>query len=293
MSSDRLWFAAMQNVDAHLYSAAPEGGRWRVVEHPLPPHAAIQLLSGEVTQRRRHGQGRKPAAAARDLALRRARWPRARSPPRRRSSMPRPTSPSSISPAAATAPWCLTTSCTARGFASTARRRPLVSAYGGFGVSWLPSYANHEFETDLGLPLLERGGVFVLANVRGGGEYGPAWHDAARRGQRQASLDDLAAVAHDLVRIGAVAPDRLGAGRRLQRRPAGDGDRRAEPRPVQGRDRGSPAHRHAALSEALHRLGLDQRIRRSRRPGGSGQAARLFAAAERARPAFPIRRCSW
>jgi prolyl oligopeptidase len=85
----------------------------------------------------------------------------------------------------------------------------LVSAYGGFGVSWLPSYANREFKTDIGWPILERGGVFVMANIRGGGEYGPAWHDAARRGLRQNGLDDLAAVAQDLVRLRAVAPGRL------------------------------------------------------------------------------------
>ena len=50
MARDSLWFVAMKNVDAHLYSAARRRGRWIVTEHPLPPHAAVNLLTAENTQ---------------------------------------------------------------------------------------------------------------------------------------------------------------------------------------------------------------------------------------------------
>jgi len=57
---------------------------------------------------------------------------------------------------------------------------------------------------------LAEGGVFVLANIRGGGEYGPAWHLAAQRENRQKSYDDFYAVAQDLIRKGVTSPEHLG-----------------------------------------------------------------------------------
>ena len=55
-----------------------------------------------------------------------------------------------------------------------------------------------------------RGGVLVVANIRGGGEYGPAWHQAAIRENKQKSYDDLAAVAEDLIARRITSPHRLG-----------------------------------------------------------------------------------
>lgn len=70
----------------------------------------------------------------------------------------------------------------------------LMTAYGGFEVSNLPSY-----NPLTGKLWLERGGTFVLANIRGGGEFGPAWHDAGLKTHRQRIYDDFYAVAQDLV----------------------------------------------------------------------------------------------
>ena len=70
----------------------------------------------------------------------------------------------------------------------------LLYAYGGFGVSETPS-----LHAIVGKLWLERGGVFVLANIRGGGEFGPAWHDAGLKIHRQRIYDDFAAVARDLI----------------------------------------------------------------------------------------------
>jgi len=85
------------------------------------------------------------------------------------------------------------------------RNPTLLYAYGGFEVSLAPSYSG-----SLGAAWLEQGGVYVLANIRGGGEYGPAWHQAALKEKRQNAFDDLAAVAGDLVRTGITRPAQLG-----------------------------------------------------------------------------------
>jgi prolyl oligopeptidase len=81
----------------------------------------------------------------------------------------------------------------------------LLYAYGGFDVSETPSYSGI-----LGKLWLERGGVYVLANIRGGGEFGPAWHDAGLTTHRQRIYDDFAAVAQDLIATKVTSPRRLG-----------------------------------------------------------------------------------
>ncbi|MDB6152663.1 MAG: Prolyl oligopeptidase [Chthoniobacteraceae bacterium] len=70
----------------------------------------------------------------------------------------------------------------------------LLSGYGGFEVSRIPAY-----NSVLGSSWLARGGVYVLANIRGGGEYGPRWHQAALRENRPRAYEDFGAVAEDLI----------------------------------------------------------------------------------------------
>jgi prolyl oligopeptidase len=81
----------------------------------------------------------------------------------------------------------------------------LLTAYGGFQLSETPTYSPID-----GKLWLERGGVFVLANIRGGGEFGPAWHEAGLKTHRQHIYDDFAAVAQDLVKRRITSPRRLG-----------------------------------------------------------------------------------
>lgn len=87
------------------------------------------------------------------------------------------------------------------------RARPtLLGGYGGFEVSQTPGYGGV-----LGRLWLTRGGTYVLANIRGGGEYGPGWHTQAMRAGRHKVAEDFASVARDLVRRGITTPDQLGA----------------------------------------------------------------------------------
>jgi prolyl oligopeptidase len=81
----------------------------------------------------------------------------------------------------------------------------IIYAYGGFQSSQTPSYS-----ADLGKLWLERGGAYVLANIRGGGEFGPAWHEAGLKTNRQRIYDDFAAVAQDLIAKKFTSPAHLG-----------------------------------------------------------------------------------
>ncbi|HET9028613.1 MAG TPA: prolyl oligopeptidase family serine peptidase [Candidatus Aquilonibacter sp.] len=81
----------------------------------------------------------------------------------------------------------------------------VLYAYGGFQISETPNYSGI-----LGKLWLERGGTYVLANIRGGGEFGPAWHDAGLKTHRQRIYDDFYAVAQDLVTRKVTDPRHLG-----------------------------------------------------------------------------------
>jgi len=80
----------------------------------------------------------------------------------------------------------------------------LLTGYGGFQAASLPYYA-----VSVGKLWLEGGGVYVIANIRGGGEFGPDWHKAAMRAGRKLAHDDFAAVARDLIARGVTRPQRL------------------------------------------------------------------------------------
>lgn len=81
----------------------------------------------------------------------------------------------------------------------------IMTAYGGFEISMTPSYA-----AITGKLWLERGNSFVVANIRGGGEFGPAWHEAGRKTKRQIIYDDFAAVAQDIFARQFSSPQRFG-----------------------------------------------------------------------------------
>ena len=81
----------------------------------------------------------------------------------------------------------------------------LFTAYGGFEIANTPSYSSA-----VGAAWLERGGVYVLGNIRGGGEFGPQWHRAGLKEHRQRIYDDFAAVSQQLIRDSITSPQHLG-----------------------------------------------------------------------------------
>ena len=91
------------------------------------------------------------------------------------------------------------------GLARDGNNPTLLYAYGGFEVSYTSAY-----NATVGASWLERGGVYVLANIRGGGEFGPQWHRAGLKENRQRIYDDFAAVAEELIKEGVTKPEHLG-----------------------------------------------------------------------------------
>jgi prolyl oligopeptidase len=92
-----------------------------------------------------------------------------------------------------------------KGFEADGTNPTVIYAYGGFEVSRLPRYSGAD-----GASWVARGGVYVLANIRGGGEFGPGWHQAAMQEKHQNNFDDLIAVAEDLIERKITSPKHLG-----------------------------------------------------------------------------------
>jgi prolyl oligopeptidase len=81
----------------------------------------------------------------------------------------------------------------------------LLYGYGGFEISLTPGYS-----ASVGRGWLTQGGTYVVANIRGGGEYGPRWHQAALKANRLRAYEDFAAVAEDLIARKITSPKHLG-----------------------------------------------------------------------------------
>ena len=134
----------------------------------------------------------------------------------------------------------------------------LIHAYGGFRVAQTPGYLTGQpyRAGPLGLFWVEQGNAYVLANIRGGGEYGPGWHEAALREKRQNSFDDLHAVAEDVIRSGVASKGR--DLRPLERRRAGRRRAQPAPRSLFGRDHRLALVRHEALFAPARRRFVDR-----------------------------------
>lgn len=92
-----------------------------------------------------------------------------------------------------------------KGATADGKNPTLLYGYGGFEVSLTPWYSGA-----VGRAWTGQGGVYVLANIRGGGEFGPGWHQAAIKAHKQKSYDDFAAVAEDLIKQKITSPQHLG-----------------------------------------------------------------------------------
>lgn len=92
-----------------------------------------------------------------------------------------------------------------KGLALDGTAPTLLYGYGGFEISLTPGYSG-----GVGKGWLEKGGVYAVANIRGGGEYGPRWHQAALKANRGRAYEDFAAVAQDLIARKVTSPRHLG-----------------------------------------------------------------------------------
>ncbi|HEX5183387.1 MAG TPA: prolyl oligopeptidase family serine peptidase [Allosphingosinicella sp.] len=209
-SSDHvLWVKALDNVSGRLFALTPRARGWTTRPIPLPANATVHLLR---------------TAAKQDLAF--ATVEGMLTPPRLYAvtAAGRPALVQSL-PARFDARLYRVEQRFARSKDGTrvpyflVRRKDarqampvLIHAYGGFRLAQTPTYLTSEpyRAGPLAMFWVEEGNAYVLANIRGGGEYGPRWHRAALREHRQRAYDDLHAVAEDLIRTGVSARGRIG-----------------------------------------------------------------------------------
>ena len=205
-----LWVKALDNVSGKLFALTPAAnGRWASRAVPLPANSTIHLVR---------------AAGAQDLAF--ATVESMLTPPAL-YAVPAAGAPARVQslPARFDARIFTVEQRFARSKDGTrvpyflVRKRgvagpvpALIHAYGGFRAAQTPGYLTEQpyRAGPLGLFWVEEGNAYVLANIRGGGEYGPRWHRAALRENRQRAFDDLHAVAEDLIRTGAAAKGHIG-----------------------------------------------------------------------------------
>ena len=159
----------------------------------------------------------------------------------------------------------------------------LLYGYGGFQIPIGPMFKPEW------LAWMERGGLLAVASLRGGGEYGKAWHDAGRLANKQNVFDDFAACLRWLARSGWTRPRADRDQRPFERRPAGRRHAHPAPGAVRRRRRRGRGDGHAPLPPVHDRLGLDERLRLGRRPGAVPDPARLLAAPQHPRPGSPTR----
>ena len=155
----------------------------------------------------------------------------------------------------------------------------LVYGYGGFNIPLGPEWSV------MAAVFIERGGAYVLANLRGGGEFGRAWHDGGRLEHKQHVFDDFVAVARGARTVGPVAPGTDRDPRRVERGPARGRVDHSAPRGVRCRRRRGGGARHAEVPQVHDRLGVVVRLRRPRRPRAVPVVAGVLAA-----PQHPRRR---
>jgi prolyl oligopeptidase len=201
---DRVLVLTLDNVRSRLASHTFDKGTWTRTEVPLPGQGAASI----------------PAASDfadvyfvsyQDFLTPSSLWlSRAGAPPERVKTLPAffNTAGMQVQQYEATSkdgekiPYFVVTP---KGFVADGRAPTLLTAYGGFEVPMTPTYSGTR-----GAAWLERGGVFVLANIRGGGEFGPRWHEAALKDKRIKSFEDFIAVAEDLIARKITSPSRLG-----------------------------------------------------------------------------------
>ena len=155
-------------------------------------------------------------------------------------------------------------------------RRPVrLRGYGGFNLSMQPAFRA------LDAAWLQLGGVLAYPNIRGGGEYGRGWHEAATKTRRQNAFDDYIAAARWLVSAGYTTPSKLVSRGKQQRRSARRRHRDAGTRGLRSRLLPRAPPRHAALYVLAEQQRGDGRIRLARRSRRGGVSRRLFAVSQR------------
>jgi prolyl oligopeptidase len=202
----RLILGILDNIRGRAFSFEFAGGGWRSTELPLPQFATISVTgAADLTDEAMFSVTSyltPPTLYYHDGAtglLERIK----QTPPRFRSAGHIVEQLEAVSRDGARIPYFLIRP---RAMPYDGSTPTLLYGYGGFQVSELPAYSG-----TMGRLWLEQGNAYVVANLRGGGEFGPEWHQSAQGANKQRTWDDYVAVAEDLIRRRITSPRRLGA----------------------------------------------------------------------------------
>ncbi|WP_409529377.1 prolyl oligopeptidase family serine peptidase [Sphingomonas sp. IC081] len=204
---DRLLLSVLDNVNGRLLSLAPAvGGGWSEQTLPLPDKMALNFGSADfgsnLTFASAEGFTTPSTLYLVDAAGSAPAEPLKSLPPRFDAAGLVVEQREAVSSDGTAIPYFLVHR---KDIALDGSTPVLLNAYGGFQASSTPHYLN-----TYGKLWLERGGAYALANIRGGGEFGPQWHEAALKTRRQVAYDDFAAVARNLIDSRITSPQRLG-----------------------------------------------------------------------------------
>ena len=201
---ETVYLSLLDNVKGRLHEASFDGAQWLWRRVPLPDNGTIEVAAAG------QGEGNVLVKFASFLTpdtvylLPRGGEPRAikQLPPRFDAYAQEVRQYEAVSPDGMRIPYFVVRKEDTLNNGSTPT---ILYAYGGFSVSTTPWYWS-----TAGKLWLEKGGAYAVANLRGGGEFGPRWHEAAKGVNRQKNFDDLAAVARDMIARGLTSERRLG-----------------------------------------------------------------------------------
>ncbi len=202
-TSDRLWVQTLDNVRSRLTAFSIEGGAWSHEEVALPGLGSAQIVDASDT-------ADVLFFTYQDFLTPSSLFLVAGAAPEKVKTAPtffdatgmRVEQHEATSKDGTKIPYFVVAP---KGFKADGNAPALLYGYGGFEVSETPSYSG-----TIGSAWLARGGVFVLANIRGGGEFGPRWHQAAVKENHIRNFEDFIAVAEDLVARKVASPRHLG-----------------------------------------------------------------------------------
>ncbi len=202
-TSEGLLAPGFDNVRGRLWRFTLQNGAWREQQVPLPPTGVITMAGSSTSERSAFFTYEDFLTPPTLYAINGAQARAVRSLTAQFDASPYVTEQFEATSADGTrVPYFVVRR---RDMQMNGQNPTLLYAYGGFQLSQIPSYNAY-----IGRLWLDQGGVYVLANIRGGGEFGPAWHDAGLLTNRQRIYDDFYAVERDLVARDITSPRRLG-----------------------------------------------------------------------------------
>jgi len=200
---DAILVAGFDNVRGRLQRFTFSGGQWRGEQVALPPTGVVSLAGASTSESQAFATFEDFLTPPTLYALNGARAASVRSLPAQFDASPYVTEQFEATSADGTrVPYFVVRR---RDMQMNGQNPTLLYAYGGFQLSQTPSYNAY-----IGRLWLDQGGTYVLANIRGGGEFGPDWHAAGLLTNRQRIYDDFYAVERDLVTRNITSPRRLG-----------------------------------------------------------------------------------